>query len=129
MLLTKDYDDLEWDYNTPDTRTPEEREAAVAAEREFHRRFVAAEEWASATSTVTYQRDWWRAVARPGVDDFTADRCWEVLVGEYADRHGNPYPDTNPLYWGEYIGRVQGETAPTPETVAEMVAAWQEACE
>ena len=127
--MPKDFDDWECDYNTPDTRTPEEREAAVAAEQELQRRFAASREWAAATAPVTVQRDWWRAVARPAVAARDASRGWEVLAGEYTDRHGNPYPDTNSLYWGEYIGWVSGETAPTPEAVAEMVAAWQEACE
>lgn len=127
MTQTKDYADWEWDYNTPDTRTVDEKAAAVAAEQELQRRFVAAIRWTEETEDVTVQQDWWRAVVRPGVDAFTAARGWKVFVGEHTDRHGNPYPTTP--YFGEYVGWVSGEAAPTPEAVAEMVAAWQEDCE
>lgn len=103
------------------------REEWLAARESYDR----VREWAESAQPVTFQQEWWRAVARPKFpDSHAADNGvvqaprWELFAGEHADRHGVPYPAA--AWNGEYVGTITGVAAPTAEAVAALVAEWAE---
>lgn len=115
--MPREFSEWEWDWNEPPRERSAAEVAAIAA-REAARE--SADAWAAATAPVTFARDWWRAIARPvgGSHEANSGPAWDVFAEE-----NRPGPAFNG--GGEFVGRVEGATPPDADTVAAMVAEWE----